>query len=104
MRKPVKISDRTRSVEFDDMFSFGPFGKIKVNTGGTTTIDTTTHSISVVPGSVSHIPILASAPPAVAGTAVPWILIGDYNTIQLVYPDGSNHGKQIVLSDITFTP
>lgn len=53
---------------------------------------------------VGGIPILTSAPDPAVGMAVPWILLGDYDTIQLVYPDGQNHNKQIVLSDIIFTP
>jgi hypothetical protein len=50
------------------------------------------------------ISVQASPPAAVAGKCLPWILIGDYDTIQLVYPDNSNHNKQIVLGDITFIP
>jgi hypothetical protein len=78
-------------VKFDNMFSYGQNGRI--------------NSIEVVTGgTVAAIPVLSNPPTAIAGKVLPWILVGDYDTIQLVYPDGTNHNKQIVLSDIVFTP
>jgi hypothetical protein len=49
------------------------------------------------------VPILSSAPAAVAGTVVPWMLSTDIGTgneqIRLVFPDdGTDHGFYIPLS------
>ncbi len=98
------ITDKTRRVEFDEMFSYGKNGRIKVNTGTTTTINNTTHTIEVVPGTISDIPILSSAPAAVAGVIKQWMLSteyasGDYR-IRVVFPDGTDKGLYIPFSQL----
>lgn len=92
------------------MFGFKN-GKVTLNTGESLSTNSAGQIIinPGTPAGPATIPHYASAPAAKAGVTQPWILDDgqgnvDYTTIQLVYPDGSNHNKQIVLNDIIFTP
>ena len=102
-RRPVRVSERTRNLEFDSMFIFKN-GKVTLNTDESLSTNSAGQIIINPGGGLvdPNIPILTSAPAPVAGKVVPWVLTGDYATIQLLYPDNSNHNKQIVLSDIIF--